>query len=474
MNKYKYLLQNVLVFCLGNVVSKVVQFFLLSVFTAYLTPQEFGDAELIITTISLLIPIFTLSISDATLRFLFEKGTESKVIMNSVFITLLGIVLLLAFSPIISCFSSIRQYVIYIIILYIVNSIELLLFSINKGYEQVKICALNSLVSVITLSIFSYTLICYFNWGILGYIISIILSHCFCIVFLIWGGRLYRKIQISSIDKIILKQMLCYSIPFVPSTIAWWFNSLSDRYLIVLLLGSTYNGLYSVASKIPNVISIFTTIFHQAWQLSGIREYNSDNYSLFYSNIYNVFSSVIFMISSILIVCIPYLGNILFKGQFAEAWSYVPFLVLGSIFSGLSGALSPAYLAAKRTKALMYSTLIGALVNIIINVFYLQKFGLQIASISTFVSFFIVWIIRLWVIRRIIIITVHWATIFFSTALIIIESFVVLKEFAMGILYTIIISFIISIINIHSNKIFIKAAIDRLLNLKKQVLNLKS
>ena len=59
MNKYIYLVTNFAVFGLGNLVSKMAAFLLVALYTQYLTANEYGNAELIVTTISLLIPIFT-------------------------------------------------------------------------------------------------------------------------------------------------------------------------------------------------------------------------------------------------------------------------------------------------------------------------------------------------------------------------------------------------------------------------------
>ncbi|WP_276878927.1 polysaccharide biosynthesis C-terminal domain-containing protein [Bacteroides heparinolyticus] len=424
MNKYKYLLENVVVFALGSVLSKVVLFFLLAVFTKYLTSQEYGDAELIISTISLLIPILTFCISDASLRFLFGNDRKESIITNSIVVTSWGLVIILIISPIFYRIDSLANYIPYIIALYLFNSFEVLLFNINKGLEKVRLCSLNSIVSVLTLSVCSYITIVLLKLGVYGYLISIIISHLFSCLYLLIFGKLYQYISFKDIDARIIKGMLIYSVPFVPSTIAWWINSLSDRYLIVFLLGSSFNGLYSAAAKIPNIISIFTTIFHQAWQLSGIKEYNDQSYVRFYSNIYNIFSACIVSFSALLILFLPIIGSWLFKGEFIEAWKYVHFLVFGAIFSGLSGVLAPAYMATKKTSLLMVSTLVGSVVNIIINILLLRVWGLQIASISTFISFLFVWLIRLVMIRKIIDISVDYLPLFVSIILLIIATII--------------------------------------------------
>lgn len=459
MNKYRYLLENVVVFALGSVLSKVVLFFLLAIFTKYLTAKEYGDAELIVTTISLIIPILTLSISDATLRFLLGSDDMKSVISNGLFVTILGCVVLLVCSPICWYIESLRTYVPFILALFIANSLETMFFSINKGLEKVKICSLNSLVSVGFLTLLSYVLIVKINLGMYGYLLSIIGAHIACCIFLFISGKIYRYIKMSNIDLSLTKRMLQYSIPFVPSTVAWWINSLSDRYLIVIIIGSSFNGLYSAAAKIPNVISIFTTIFHQAWQLSGIKEYENENYSSFYSNIYSIFSAFIVIFCAVLILLIPNIGSLLFNGEFTEAWRYVPILVMGAVFSGLSGVLSPAYMAAKKTKVLMTSTVIGSIVNVAINLVFLKSFGLHAAAFSTLVSFICVWAIRYYLLKGIVYLNVNIKGMITSVALLLLEVYLVLQTGSLNLISTIV-CLLICFLNVRTLKPQIKMVMN--------------
>ena len=304
----------------------------------------------------------------------------------------------------------------------------------------------NSLVSVVSLIACSYFFLIVKKAGISGYLYSIIISHFICCLYLFLGGNIYRYCRLS-IEHRVLRQMLIYGIPLIPNTIAWWINTASDRYLILLYLGSSFNGLYSVAAKIPNIISIVTTIFFQAWQISGVKEFGNKSYSSFYSNIYNVFTALIFSVSSIIIYLIPYIGGLLFKSQFISSWKYVPFLILGSVFSGLSGVLSPVYQAVKKTSVLMVSTLVGAVINILINIQFLPKFGLQVATISIFISFVSVWIIRLILVRKYVEVKINWYILIISTMLLSLQTVLLLLGHYLYSNYILLISLMVVSVN---------------------------
>ncbi|WP_270364556.1 hypothetical protein [Enterococcus malodoratus] len=68
-NKYKRLAGNSILFAVGNLGSKLISFFMLPLYTWKLTQSDFGISDLVLSTLSLLLPIISLSVYDAVLRF---------------------------------------------------------------------------------------------------------------------------------------------------------------------------------------------------------------------------------------------------------------------------------------------------------------------------------------------------------------------------------------------------------------------
>jgi len=81
--------------------------------------------------------------------------------------------------------------------------------------------------------------------------------------------------------------------------------------------------------------------------------------------------------------------------QYFESWKYVPFLLLGAVFSSLASFYGVIYTASKKSSGAMVSTVIGALVNFGINLFLIPVVGIQAASLSTFVAYLVTWIVRI-------------------------------------------------------------------------------
>lgn len=131
MNSSKKLFNNSLIFAAGNLGSKLIAFVLVPLYTYYLTTEQYGTVDLVISTISMLLPIISLSIFDAVLRFVMDKKFKrSTILTNSIFISSLGFIVFIALYPIIKKFSNIG----YINFLYVLLILQMyqMLFSIKS------------------------------------------------------------------------------------------------------------------------------------------------------------------------------------------------------------------------------------------------------------------------------------------------------------------------------------------------------
>ena len=87
MSKLKYLAKNTLIFGISQFSSKVIVFLLLPLYTSYMTTSDYGSADLIVSTIGLLLPIFTMQMSSAVMRFAIDEKTAIASLRKAVFNT---------------------------------------------------------------------------------------------------------------------------------------------------------------------------------------------------------------------------------------------------------------------------------------------------------------------------------------------------------------------------------------------------
>lgn len=430
MNKYKKLFNNSIVFAIGSLGSKLMVFFLVPIYTYYLNTNEFGLVDLLTTTISLILPLFTMSIAESVLRFVMDKNYNKKTILiNSFIVIVLGFILLLLLYPVLVIILPFHDYIFYFYILLFLQSIYSLLAQYIRAEGLVRLYAISGVLNAFILLICNIVLLVLLNMGITGYLYSIILSYLLSSIFITIFGKVYRHINFKKVNIRIMEEMLRYSIPLIPNALMWWIMGLSDRYIITYFLGLGANGLYAVANKIPSILNIVNSIFFQAWQMSAIEEVNSKNKSTFFSNVFNIFSVAMLVSTSLLLLNLKFIIGTLVSEDYFESWKYVPFLLLGIVFSSFSGFLGTNYIAAKRTSGVFKTSIIGAILNILVNLVLIPLIGLNGAALGTMFSFAIIWLLRVKDTKQFVNITINIKKLLLTLIIILIQIWILYIDF---------------------------------------------
>ena len=411
IHKEKYLAKNVMLFSIGSLVPKVLSFVLIPLYTQYLTTAEYGVSDLITTTVTLLIPILTLDIQDAVLRFAmdrqYNKGyvftAAMRIILISTGIVLIGtgIVSLLKIQ------GLKREYLLFFIIMYFSTALYNTVSLFCRGIDKVNVMVVGSIInSVVSLSA-NILFLTIFHWGLLGYLLANSIGSLVALTWCIGGAKLYKYWK-TNIPKYLYKDMIAYSYPLIFSVIAWWINNASDRYILTWMSGVAVSGLYAVAYKIPNILSVFQNVFSQAWSISAIKEFDKNDNDRFMSNVYNMMNfGMVILCSGIMIMNIP-IAKILYSSGFFEAWKYVPPLLVSVVFNAMALFIGSIFTAIKDTKTLAKSTIIGAGVNTVCNFVFIYFGGAYGAGLATLIGYMVVLIIRHILLRRHVLLHLIW------------------------------------------------------------------
>lgn len=73
MDRYKKLLSNSFIFTIANFGSKIITFLMVPLYTNYLNPNQYGSVDLITTTVNLLVPLLSMEIGQAIIRYSIEN-----------------------------------------------------------------------------------------------------------------------------------------------------------------------------------------------------------------------------------------------------------------------------------------------------------------------------------------------------------------------------------------------------------------
>lgn len=396
-NKYKYLFKNIGLLTISRFGTNVLSFLLVPLYTSILSTAEYGKYDLINTTVSLLIPVLTINISVAVFRFSLDGKNRWKDVF-SVGLRYMGIgtalvsvfLLVNRFLGIVDLFSD---YGLYMLLMFVSTAFYEIISNFSRGLEKIKEFAIAGIIATVSLIASNILFLVVLKTGLEGYFIAHILANFIPSLYLTFviGFRNYIGLHP---DRLTENEMKQYSVPMIANAVGWWINNASDRYVVTLISGIAANGVYSVAYKIPTILSIFQNIFNQAWVLSAVKDFDKNDDSRFFATIYNTYNFACVSVCSLLIICCRIIARILFAKDFYTAWEYVPFLLLSVVFGAMSGYFGCIFSAVKKPGIFGQSTMIGAAVNLILNFILVYVIGPLGAAITTAFSYFVVWAIR--------------------------------------------------------------------------------
>lgn len=397
-NRFNYLLKNIGVLMIANFSSKILVFLLVPLYTSVLSTTEYGSYDLAVSTATLLFPILTLNVVDAVMRFSMDYIIDKKSIASiglkfiSISVILFGICIWILNR--INLLSGISSLGIYIFLYYVSYAVNQLLIQFSKGLERVKDMGIAGVIGTFVTIVTNILFLLVLKLGLNGFFFSSILAQMISAIYLTVRIKVWEYIDVKKIDKKIQHEMLIYSIPLIATAVGWWINSAADKYVVAFMLGVASNGLLSVSYKIPQIINTLQGIFTQAWQISAVKEYGEEETSKFYGNTFSSINLLMCAACSFLIVLSRPLAHILYAKEFYVAWQYVPFLLLSSVLNCASGLLGPILAAKKDSKAMMWSAIIGAVANIIMNIILVYLIGIQGATIATVICSYIIYAVR--------------------------------------------------------------------------------
>ena len=372
MNKYKKLIGNTVIFAIGSFSSKLLVFLLMPLYTRVLTTSDYGVMDIIVNTSNLLIPIVMVSINEGIIRFGLERRLLERRPLHRAggvpggvsclwpvypFDEVGGVHLQLYHADLCLCAGGLPQ----------IGGVP-----VCAGHRLCELYAFDGILSTFTTVVFNIPLLVVFKWGINGYVLSTVLSNVLSVLFLFWIANLKKFVKPRQVSPAIAKAMLVYSLPLIPTTIFWWITNVC-LYMVTYFLGESANGLFSVAYKIPTVITMISGIFSQAWQISAVTEADDPGQSRFYSDIFSSYQTVVFMCASGVLLLIKPITAILVSEAFYPSWKYVPFLVLSVIFSCFVTFLGTFYMVAKKNAMALVTTCVGAGLNLVLNYFLIPE-----------------------------------------------------------------------------------------------------
>lgn len=464
-NRYKKLFSNTLILGIGTFGSKMLTVLLMPLYTSYLTNGEYGIVDLLVQTANLLIPLVSLGMNTAVLRFGMDGETDRRsVLTTGLIVDMIGFGIFLLFYPLVALIPKFEGYTVWIYVFVLTSMIHYLFAYQVKTLQKVRLFAVCSVIGTAITLVLDIVFLAVLKIGVIGYILAIVLSDATCILLLFFNAKLYRYIDLRYYKKRITKAMLKYSVPLIPTTALWWITDVSDRFMVTWMINEEANGLYAVSYKIPNLLILISGIFMDAWQMSILTEKSPLEREKFFSRIFTMYHSLLFVCGSGLILFSKVITKILVADSFYPSWQYMPTLVIATALSCLVSYLGTIYTVEKQSRSTLWTTMAGTIGNLIGNFFLIRAFGVQGAAVSTALSYALVFVLRSFHTRRWVRLKWDMPRFLSSAILITVQSFLMIREVKGWILWQVILFLSLVVINFRP----LVRSVYRILGRKKQ------
>lgn len=449
LNRYKQLFSTTFILGIGTFSSKLLVFFLMPLYTRVLTNAQYGVVDLVIQAGNFLIPLVSMGISNAVMRFGMDGETDRRGVFTTGLAAILcGFGIFLLFAPLVNRIPGVEGYAPWMYLFVLCSMLRTLCAQFVKAKQMVKLYAFNGVLGTATTLLFNILFLVVFKWGVVGYILAIVCSDFTSLVFLFCTARLYRYIRLRALRREVVSKMLRYALPLIPTNAFWWVTDVSDRFLVANMISEAANGLYAASYKVPTILILLVGIFMDAWQISILNEKSALARQKFFSRVFAMYQSVAFVAASGLIVFAKVITKILVAPSYYESWRYIPLLIIATCFSCFVTFFGTIYVVEKKSVATLLTTILGAVLNVIGNILLIPVMGVNGAALSTALSYAAVFLVRVVHTRRYI--PLQWNVLRFTLnlAVVCLQSWIMLREGPLWILWETLLLLLVVLVNL--------------------------
>ncbi len=391
-----------LIYGAGHVLSRLITFLLLPIYTHVFSPEEYGIIALAYAFMGFSMMFYRYGMDTALMKYSVQLSSDSKTAyISSIYI--LQLLSSIIFSAIL---YFVKDYVSgpilgvnnpdWIIILAGIlildnlwNHHVLLLRSENRPVPYIFFNLLNV---ILTMSI-NVLLVVKWKLGIEGVLISNLLVSG--IIFILSLPIIIKRVNLSLIKSNVIKDVIIFGLPFLPAGIFTMVMELSNRYILEWLEGTHSVGLFSAGYKLGIFGLIIVMGFNMGWTPYFLKRIKEEGSKKEFSYIASIFIGLLGFIVIMVSIWVPEImrlkigSNYLIGDSFWAAEKVVSIVLIGYFFFGMYVIQLPGVYAVEITTWIPIFRAIGAIVNISLNLILIPKYGVLGSAWATTISFFV-------------------------------------------------------------------------------------
>lgn len=340
-DREKSLIKNTGILAIGTLASKVFSFFLLPLYTAVLTTEDYGTVDVLQTVALFAMPFVTLQLCSAVFRFIIEKKEDlekTTVITTGIFVESVNVILF-SFVVWILNFKFNIQYCELFILNFASSALLEIVQNIIRGFGNNGTYSIMSFIMTVVSLISNVVMILFMGMKGDSILIASTIAALVAAAFGICKQKLWRYLKFSTFSLKELKKMLKYSLPLIPNAISWWIANTSDRLLIRYFIGASGNGIYAAANKIPSIYTTIFNVYNIAWIESLSRSVGDKKQDEFINSMFEKSIRLFACICIGIICCMSLFFNMLIGEAYHSAYAHVYILLIAIFFNSICSLL---------------------------------------------------------------------------------------------------------------------------------------
>ena len=398
MNKFKLFLENMLVYGIGGIISRLIPLIMLPIVTRLMPGTEaFGVSDMATTVSQFGGALAIMGMYDAMYRMFFDKDDlqyKKRVCSTAVVYTFCTSAIV--FIALLLCKKYIAIYILgniqYTYIVYLaamatlVGATNGIISAPTRMQNKRKVFLITNTVSPILSYSISIPLILKGHYMIALPLAAMISGFVMELSFFTMNREWFHP---KLFDKKLLKQLLFIAIPLLPNFLIYWIFNSSDKIMITNMIGIGAAGIYAIGSKLGNVSQLIYTAFAGGWQFFAFSTMKEKNQVKTNSMIFEYLGVVSFIATTFICAWSYLFYKVLFSQQYLSGYRVAPYLFLAPLLQMLFQIAANQFLVIKKTWPNFLVLSSGAVLNIVLNLVLIPVLGIEGASIATLVGYLV-------------------------------------------------------------------------------------
>lgn len=394
-SRARLFIENFLIYGVGNVLTKAVPFLMLPVLTRLITdPAVFGVYDIYNIIIRFATPLAVLGCYDAMFRLFFDDSDphfQKEICSSSLAIVLTTSLFALFITLIlwISGISFIEGYRWLIPIAGLVissHAIQNIVAAPTRMQNQRQRIIVISLLAPMVYYFFAMIL-AWSGWPLEGLVFGNLLSGI--LVLMIYGLLNNSFFSLKSVKIEYIKELLKIGIPLAPTFLIYWIFTSCDRFMLGHFIGIEAVGLYGIGARLSSISQGIYMAFAGGWQYFAFSTMKDEDHTQLMSRVFEVLGVLSITCLVLLLPFVGWIFHIMVAKQYQGASVVFPYLFISPLLLMLSQIAGTQIIVEKKTYLSTLTRLLGAFVNVGLNLWWIPVWGAKGAAMATFVGYLV-------------------------------------------------------------------------------------